>query len=39
MHEDRAYRAQVQQISFKNIDKGAELEGIEEYTQHLMAVY
>ena len=39
MHEDRAYRAQVQQISFKNIDKGVELEGIEEYTQHLMAVY
>lgn len=38
-YEDRSYRAQVQQISFKNIGNEAQLEGIEEYVQHLMAIY
>ena len=38
-YEDHCYKAQLQQISFKNIDKGQELAELEEYTQHLMAVY
>ena len=37
--EEHFYKAQLQQISFKNIDKGTELAELEEYTQHLMAVY
>ena len=37
--EERSYRAQVQQISFANIEKGKELEELEEFTQHLMAIY
>ena len=37
--EEHFYKAQLQQISFKNIDRGDELAELEEYTQHLMAVY
>ena len=37
--EEHFYKAQLQQISFKNIDRGEELAELEEYTQHLMAVY
>ena len=38
-YEDHCYKAQLQQISFKDISKGKELAELEEYTQHLMAVY
>ena len=38
-HEERFFRAQLQQICFDSLVKNKELEGIEEYTQHLMAVY
>ncbi len=38
-YEDRSYRAQVQQISFKKIGNEPQLGGIEEYVQHLMAIY
>lgn len=38
-HEERFYRVQIQQISFSNLDKGKDLLGIEEYTQHLLAIY
>lgn len=38
-HEERFYKAQVQQISFKDIGEQAEIKELEEYTQHLMAVY
>ena len=37
--EERDYKAQLQQVSFKNMEKSKELEDIEELTQHLMAVY
>ena len=37
--EDRAYRAQLQQIRFKHSEYEKELEGIEAYTQQIMAVY
>ena len=37
--EDHFYKAQLQQISFKNIDRGEEFAELEEYTQHLMAIY
>lgn len=37
--EESTYRAQVQQISFRNLEKGKELEGIEDYIQHLLAIY
>ena len=38
-YEDHCYKTQLQQISFKDISKGKELAELEEYTQHLMAVY
>ena len=37
--EERDYKAQLQQVPFKNMEKSKELEDIEELTQHLMAVY
>ena len=37
--EEHAYKAQVQQISFKSLENSKELEGIEEFAQHLMAIY
>ena len=38
-YEERFYKAQLQQISFSNLERGKEIEEIEEYTQHLMAIY
>ena len=38
-HEDRAYRAQIQQITFENLSGEKDLEGLEAYSQHIMAVY
>ena len=38
-HEEHAYKAQLQRISFKNLEKSKELEGIEIFAQHLMAIY
>ena len=38
-YEERFYKAQVQQITFKDIEKQSEFRELEEYTQHLMAVY
>lgn len=38
-YEEHFYKAQVQQIAFSKLERGKELEGIEAYTQHLMAVY
>ena len=37
--EEHSYKAQLQQISFSSLERGKELEGIEDYTQHLMAIY
>ncbi len=38
-HGDRFYRAQLQQITFSNLDQSKEMMNLAEYTQHLMAVY
>lgn len=38
-HEERAYKAQLQRIPFHSMDRGREITGIEEYTQHLMTLY
>ena len=38
-YEGRFYKAQLQQISFQNLERGEELSGIEEHSQHLLAVY
>ena len=37
--EEHSYKAQLQQISFSSLERGKELEGIEDYPQHLMAIY
>lgn len=37
--EERFYKAQVQQIHFGKAERSAELGGIEEFTERLMAVY
>lgn len=38
-HEEHFYKAQLQQVSFKDMERKPEIQEIEEYTQHLMAVY
>lgn len=38
-HEERAYKAQLQRIPFHSMDRGREIAGLEEYTQHLMTLY
>lgn len=38
-HEERAYKAQLQRIPFHGMDRGRDIEGLEEYTQHLMTLY
>lgn len=38
-HEERAYKAQLQRIPFRGMDRGRDIEGLEEYTQHLMTLY
>ena len=38
-YEERFYKAQVQQISFKDLEEADGIKELEEYTQHLMAVY
>lgn len=38
-HEGHCYKAQLQQISFSNLERGKEIRELEEYTQHLMAIY
>ena len=38
-YEEHFYKAQLQQVSFKDMERKPEIQEIEEYTQHLMAVY
>ncbi len=38
-YEEHFYKAQLQQISFSNLEHGEELDGIEEISQHMMALY
>lgn len=37
--EERSYKAQLQRIPFHSMDRSREIQGIEEYTQHLMTLY
>ncbi len=38
-YEERFYKAQVQQIGFHNLASEADFDEVEDYTQHLLAVY